>query len=373
MKKNNLNLIPFGLSEKEGKFLDVAEVARGKQCGCICPSCRTPLIARHGAVNEWHFAHASKATASATKKPCKFSFFVSVRLMARQILGENLELLLPEYKDTVSLGLTPFHGHIDARFSITGQRRITLSNIEIEQSFLGKPVDIIGHIGEFSFIIYFTHPGRQVPAEFYHPPDSHCGILAISLEKLPWLFLNAKKQGKSYLKILHYFLTNNLPSKHWVFHPRHAQRKEQALIKLRQQAEQIIEKRKRQREERARLNRINHPVPKKDFEHNRKEPLTPGRYNPQNESPRLKPVPVKPAPVKLEQVRPEIEKKPVFYTPPVRIKGIKVIEQSEVKKRQANFECVLCKSQWQGPETSDSVCPKCKTHLYRKMLGFVDE
>ena len=91
-KPIDLNLIPFGLRKRDGKFLDVAEVPRGKRCGCICPSCKTPLVARHGEIKEWHFAHVSRSVYAQTKKECEFSFFVSARMMARQIIGERLEI-----------------------------------------------------------------------------------------------------------------------------------------------------------------------------------------------------------------------------------------------------------------------------------------
>lgn len=41
-------LIPFGLHKKSNRLVDVGSVAKGKACGCICPSCQTPLIARQG-------------------------------------------------------------------------------------------------------------------------------------------------------------------------------------------------------------------------------------------------------------------------------------------------------------------------------------
>jgi len=39
------------------QFID--EVAGGINCGCFCPSCRSPLVAKKGQINEWHFAHES--------------------------------------------------------------------------------------------------------------------------------------------------------------------------------------------------------------------------------------------------------------------------------------------------------------------------
>jgi len=37
----------------------VGEVAGGGDCGCFCPVCRSPLVAKKGLINEWHFAHES--------------------------------------------------------------------------------------------------------------------------------------------------------------------------------------------------------------------------------------------------------------------------------------------------------------------------
>ncbi len=104
----DFNLIPFGLSEKDGRFLDVSKVPRGKQCGCICPSCKTPLIARHGNINEWHFAHASRTGYLKTETECEFSFYVSVRLMARQIVDDTLSMALPAYTDCESAYLAQY-------------------------------------------------------------------------------------------------------------------------------------------------------------------------------------------------------------------------------------------------------------------------
>ena len=47
--------VQFGLYN--GRLVDVSEVERGVACGCVCPGCFTPLVARQGRVNVWHFAH----------------------------------------------------------------------------------------------------------------------------------------------------------------------------------------------------------------------------------------------------------------------------------------------------------------------------
>jgi hypothetical protein len=47
--------IPFALSD--GNYVGVDDVPRGLACGCVCPGCKHPLVARHGDVLEHHFAH----------------------------------------------------------------------------------------------------------------------------------------------------------------------------------------------------------------------------------------------------------------------------------------------------------------------------
>ena len=79
-------LIPFAFSNTLNKLVDVDEVKNGKKCNCICPSCKMTLQAKQGDVNEHHFAHFSDKKA---QKECAYSFWVSVRDMAKQILLET--------------------------------------------------------------------------------------------------------------------------------------------------------------------------------------------------------------------------------------------------------------------------------------------
>jgi competence CoiA-like predicted nuclease len=95
------NKIPFGLRESDNALVDVYDVPNGKQSGCVCPSCQTPLEARQGDINVWHFAHSSKKVYQKTKNECEYSFYLSVRLMARQLIGKQIILSLPECKGTI--------------------------------------------------------------------------------------------------------------------------------------------------------------------------------------------------------------------------------------------------------------------------------
>ena len=310
-KAIELNLIPFGLRENDGELVDVADVPRGKKSGCICPSCKTPLIARHGDVKEWHFAHASRAVYSRTEKECTYSFYVSVRMMSRQIIGGEIVITLPEYKDSVSVYLPQFGRTINEVFTISEQHKIILSNVQIEHNYLGIPVDVLGRVGEFSIIIYFTHPGRDVPLEFFNPHNAKCGIISVSLVELPVLFRSARISKGSYHAILHDFLRHNISSKEWVFHPRYRRCEEGAKNKLEEQKVQLIQS-----------HRLSKTAKSDSFTSTSENTIIDN---------------------------------PVVVTP----------------KRLAVYECVICHTTWQEWVPSASICPKCKTHLYSRLKRYV--
>ena len=49
----------FAARDAQGGVRFVAEVPRGAACACFCLACGSPLVAKKGEVNEWHFAHES--------------------------------------------------------------------------------------------------------------------------------------------------------------------------------------------------------------------------------------------------------------------------------------------------------------------------
>ena len=139
---------------------------------------------------------------------CDFSFYVSARLMALQVIGGQIDILLPEYPD-------------EGKLKITGAKKLTLSDVKVEQKFSGVMVDVMGRVRDYAFILYFTHPGRAFPDALSEPKDRRCGIVSISLDGLPNLFgIVGVKQ--SYKDRLSDFIVNDIASKKWRYHPRHA-------------------------------------------------------------------------------------------------------------------------------------------------------
>lgn len=78
--------LPFGL--KDGSLVHISEVAQGAACGCICPCCKAPLLARKGSIKVHHFAHKKGAD-------CAKAVETALHLASKQILEEHKEIALP--------------------------------------------------------------------------------------------------------------------------------------------------------------------------------------------------------------------------------------------------------------------------------------
>jgi hypothetical protein len=184
----DLSLVPFGLHAETEQLLDVHEVTKGKSCACICPSCRAPLVARQGEVREWHFAHFTRNAATRAEQPCDFSFYVSVRMMSRQLVDGELSMSLPAYYGTIERMSGHLRQQAPSSFLVTSAKRITLKDVCFDTSVDGIPVDILGAVEEYKFAVYLTHPRRPVPEALRQVSDGKCGIVAISLEETRSIF-----------------------------------------------------------------------------------------------------------------------------------------------------------------------------------------
>ncbi len=306
-----LQHVPFGLRIQDQTFVDVADVVRGKNCGCICPSCHTPLIARQGEEKQWHFAHASRKV-EGTDKECDFSFFVSVRMMARQVIETGISIVLPEYRSSLTKQAKGKCFKED--FLVAKSSTILLDNVDKEVLFEKCIVDVMGKVGEFSFVIYFTHPNRPLPNELLTPHNRQCGVLEIKLDDTHHLFTRDKVSGTRQLDRLKDYLQNDVESKVWVFHPRYAQLEQEATERLSLKASQYT------------------------------PPPTPSFRN--------------------DQYRHRNQRNFNHHSSDSWQSTTKAVPPTPIPKRSTQFECIMCQCQWQVTLPSTPICPKCHSHLY---------
>lgn len=150
--------VPFGL--KEGRVWSPGEVEKGKRCGCVCPGCGSPLVAKakESRRRRPHFAHLTGAG-------CETGLETGIHLRAKQLIAERAELLLPAWiGDPVTMPNPPIGVDLEGRFH-SGQtvdlpeRRVSLTQIEVERSLGVYQPDLVandGH-GELLIEIRVTH------------------------------------------------------------------------------------------------------------------------------------------------------------------------------------------------------------------------
>lgn len=226
-------LIPFATHVATGKLVAVDDVPSGKACQCICPGCKTPLIARHypDGSRTSNFAHSGRKDFQQTKTECHYSYLVSVRSMAKQILSSiTASMTLPSLNVTyqarkwMAFGETLFRP--PRPYTAAPERLLLLApeTLQIEANFHGTVVDVLKQTpGQRHMVIYFTYDQRAVPLELMNSQIA-VDVLQIDLRQIPVLLKTISTQ--SYMVRLTQFLLTDLDSKSWVKHGGSTQLKE---------------------------------------------------------------------------------------------------------------------------------------------------
>lgn len=301
----DLTLVPFGYSVSEDRLVDVHQVPSGKLCGCICPSCKAPLIARKGTKKVWHFAHDSNSEIFNNLEKCTYSFFVSARMMARQLIGNNLVVTLPKYEIHFTEEKSSSDRSVHVSELVTKSRQIQLVDVVLDSEIDGHRFDILGYIEGHALAFLFTHPGRTGFDNLDNFDDSKFGVVEIALDNLTDEFRRLQTPNSSYGDILAKYISDNIKSKKWIYHPRQKLAEEKAKAKL----EIALKERNRTTSQYRRKSRR-----RSTFEDE------------------------------------------LFV-------GLKNVQKSDKSKKKYQFICRLCDSQWIGMGNASANCRQCRSSL----------
>lgn len=158
--------VPFGL--KDGRVWAPSEVAKGRACGCVCPGCHAPLVAKaqESRRKRPHFAHL-------TDTGCQTGRESGIHMRAKQLIVERQELLTPAWDgDPIDMPNPP-HARDDEGQLHWGRPidrpacRAGLRNLEVERSFGTYQPDVYARDeeGELLIEIYVTHAVGDRKAE----------------------------------------------------------------------------------------------------------------------------------------------------------------------------------------------------------------
>lgn len=216
----DLTLVPFGYQVSQDQLVDVQQVPSGKKCGCICPSCRAPLVARQGSKKVWHFAHDSKGELKNKLEKCSFSFYVSARMMARQLIGNRLSINVPGLEVALSEKEPFSDGHMHVAKHVTEAHTVVLEDVSLDTRVGENRVDLSGFIDGYCLAFVFTHPGRDEFDRLANISEDKTGVVGIALTGLMARFHGQKESNKTYSDILTEYISSDLISKKWIYHPR---------------------------------------------------------------------------------------------------------------------------------------------------------
>ena len=130
---------------KDGIAMSVENVESGLKCGCICPSCGEPLVAKKGTKRMHHFSHYSGHN-------CEYGYETSLHLAAKDILSKANRIVLPAV-------YIHFPNSPKASELYCEAKEIQIERVELEQRFQDVIPDVVIYAGgkQLFLEVYVTH------------------------------------------------------------------------------------------------------------------------------------------------------------------------------------------------------------------------
>ena len=143
MAQKQLNLIT---ALKDGQIVNIDDVENGLKCGCVCPACGEPLVAKKGSKMMHHFAHHAGHN-------CEYGYESSLHLAAKNILSTAKRLTVPPV-------YVVFPDSYKSNELVSEAKEIEIEKVELEKRFGDVIPDIVVYAGgkQFFIEIYVTHP-----------------------------------------------------------------------------------------------------------------------------------------------------------------------------------------------------------------------
>lgn len=215
-------LLPFATRVADSHLVSPDEVPRGAACNCLCPGCDRPVIARQGTEREWHFAHAKGGA-------CQQGYEVSVHEIAKQIIRQRCELLLPALDVGISAN-DAFGLRIEERMHVLNAKTVRLDECKTSQKRDEVTADVAGRVGDREILVEITVFHRLMPEKLDRLIATGISSLQIDLSEF--------KVSQATRAKIEVALFDNATNRRWLHHPRMEQARREAQAKLNAKLEQ---------------------------------------------------------------------------------------------------------------------------------------
>lgn len=209
-------LVPFGL--KDGRLYEPNQVANGKACGCVCPSCKRPLWAKLNAKTP-HFAHAQG-------EDCTRGFETAVHMAVKQIIADRMEIRLPALAWT-----NPYSQGAPAKL-VCKEILIQLESVTLEQAIDDFRPDIVA-MGDGETYLVEVAVTHFIDAAKQHKIDQR---------KIPTFEIDVShlKNGFTLAELSQAIFSSQDYRAQWKYHPKQKYLEQLSLLAKQVEEERII-------------------------------------------------------------------------------------------------------------------------------------
>lgn len=197
-------LLPFATRLSDGKLVSPDEVERGRACQCVCPGCNVEVIAKQGTERMWHFAHAKG-------EKCVEGYEVSIHELAKQMLRQRMELLLPSLTAKMS-DIDAYGQLLEEQVPVLESCLVKLEACKTGEYLGGVNVDAIGLLKGHKILIEVTVFHRLMPDKLARLAQTEIPSMQINLEQF-----QSRQANRSLLEKA-IFEDENI--RRWIYHPK---------------------------------------------------------------------------------------------------------------------------------------------------------
>ena len=198
-------LLPFATRLSDGKLVSPDEVERGRACNCICPGCNIAVLAKQGTEREWHFAHSKG-------EKCDEGYEVSIHELAKQMLRQRMELLLPSLIANTS-GIDAYGRFLEEREPVLQSQLVKLDDCKTGENLNGIHVDAIGLLKGHKILIEVTVFHRLMP-------DKQARLIKTGIPSIQ-IDLGQFKSSQATRELLEKAIFEGENVRRWIYHPKY--------------------------------------------------------------------------------------------------------------------------------------------------------
>ena len=155
---------------KDNKIVHVSEVAKGLECGCICPACKSKLIAKKGNKVIHHFAHYNA-------DECEHGYETALHLAAKEILFNAKKMVIPPL-------FLKFPYSRRSEIKIVDAQTIIIDKVELEKIHNDIIPDIVVYSCNSKFFVEIYVTNRVDEIKLEKIKKAKVSVLEIDLSKI---------------------------------------------------------------------------------------------------------------------------------------------------------------------------------------------